>query len=122
MEEKKELETASPAGTLQATGVNKTAEGAQEVAGARETGGKQSHKRILVGKVASAKPNKTIIVSIERHISHPIYKKYFKSTKRFMAHDEQNICKLGDTVKIRESRPLSARKRWVLVEILERAK
>ncbi len=121
MEENKELETASVAGK-QSTGVNKTAECAQEVAGASETTGKQSHKRVLVGKVASSKPDKTIIVSVVRQIAHPIYKKYFKSTKRFMAHDEQNTANPGDTVKIRESRPLSARKRWELVEILERAK
>lgn len=83
---------------------------------------KTSHKRILQGKVTSTKADKTIIVAVERRVIHPLYKKYFKRTKKFMAHDEQNECREGDTVRIRESRPLSARKRWVLVEIVERAK
>ncbi len=87
-----------------------------------ETTEVKSKKRILQGKVASAKAEKTIIVSIERQIAHPLYKKYYKRTKKFMAHDENNECKQGDIVKIRESRPLSARKRWTLVEIVERAK
>lgn len=83
---------------------------------------KKSHKRILQGKVKSNKPDKTIIVAIERQVAHPLYKKYYKRTKSFMAHDEKNECNQGDTVKIRESRPLSANKRWELVEIVERAK
>lgn len=82
----------------------------------------KSKKRILLGKVVSAKPDKTIVVSVERQIAHPLYKKYFKRRTRFMAHDEMNECKSGDTVKIRESRPLSAKKRWTLLEIVERAK
>jgi small subunit ribosomal protein S17 len=78
-------------------------------------------KKVRVGKVVSNKADKTIIVSIERQVIHPLYRKYFKQTKKVMAHDEQNQCQIGDTVKVIESRPLSARKRWSLVEILERA-
>ena len=80
------------------------------------------YKRILQGKVHSNKPDKTIIVSIERQVKHPLYKKYYKRTKRVMAHDEQNECNIGDIVRVRESRPLSARKRWELIQIVERAK
>ncbi len=83
---------------------------------------KVPHKRFLVGKVKSNKSDKTIVVSIETQVRHPLYKKYYKKTRSFMAHDESNDCKMGDIVKIKESRPLSARKRWILVEILERAK
>lgn len=83
---------------------------------------KKSQKRILQGKVTSNKPDKTIVVSIERYVAHPLYKKYYKRTNKFMAHDERNECKEGDVVRIKECRPLSARKRWELVEIVERAK
>jgi small subunit ribosomal protein S17 len=82
----------------------------------------KSNRRILTGKVKSNKMDKTIVVSVVRQVQHPLYKKYYKRTKRFMAHDPQNDCNIGDTVKIRESRPLSARKRWELIEIIDRAK
>lgn len=82
----------------------------------------KSKKRMLVGKVTSNKPDKTIIVAIERQVIHPLYKKYFKRTKKVMAHDEENTCQIGDLVKIIECRPLSARKRWMLVDVLQRAK
>ncbi len=78
-------------------------------------------KKVRTGKVVSNKADKTIVVSIERQVIHPLYKKYFKQTKKIMAHDEQNQCQIGDTVKVIECRPLSARKRWTLVEIIERA-
>ncbi len=81
-----------------------------------------SRKRILQGKVTSDKTDKTIVVTVERLVMHPIYKKFFKRTKKFMAHDEENQCHVGDTVRIKESRPLSARKRWVLESIVSRAK
>ena len=84
--------------------------------------GIRSNKRILQGKVKSNKANKTIIIAVERQISHPIYKKYFKRTNRFMAHDEKNECNIGDTVKVRECRPLSKNKRWELIEVVEKAK
>ncbi len=82
----------------------------------------KSNRRILMGKVASNKMDKTIVVTIVRQVAHPIYKKYFKRSNRMMAHDPNNECKIGDTVKIRESRPLSAKKRWELYEIVVRAK
>lgn len=75
-----------------------------------------------VGVVVSAKMDKSITVSVERRLQHPIYGKFVKKTKKFMAHDEKNECNAGDTVKIIESRPLSAKKRWRLVEIIEKAK
>ena len=83
---------------------------------------KKSHKRILQGKVVSNKAEKTIIVAVERQVMHPLYKKYFKSTKKHMAHDTENICSIGDDVKIKECRPLSARKRWMLDTIVAKAK
>lgn len=79
-------------------------------------------RKSRVGIVVSNKMDKTITVSIERKVPHPIYKKYFKKTTKFMAHDEKNECVLGDKVKIAETRPLSAHKRWRLVEIIEKAK
>jgi small subunit ribosomal protein S17 len=78
-------------------------------------------KKLRTGKVVSNKADKTIVVSIERQVAHPLYRKYYKQTKKIMAHDEANECNIGDTVKVIESRPLSARKRWRLVEIIERA-
>lgn len=82
----------------------------------------KTRKRVLTGKVTSAKADKTITVSVVSQVAHPIYRKYYKKSKKFLAHDEENTVKEGDTVKIRESRPLSARKRWTLLEIIERAK
>jgi small subunit ribosomal protein S17 len=69
-------------------------------------------RRVLQGTVVSDKGDKTIVVSVERRVVHPIYKKYIRKTKRYMAHDEANQFKVGDVVKIRECRPLSRRKRW----------
>ena len=86
-----------------------------------ETGRKLRKQR--VGVVTSTKMDKTITVLIERKIKHPIYGKFMKKSKKFTAHDEKNECNEGDTVKIMETRPLSKKKkRWRLVEILERAK
>ncbi len=82
----------------------------------------ETNKRQLVGLVTSSKMDKTITVQIERKLPHPVYGKFVKKTKKFQAHDENNECKEGDTVKIIESRPLSRLKRWRLVEIIERAK
>ncbi len=75
-----------------------------------------------VGLVTSDKMDKTITVSIERRVKHPIYGKFVKTTKKFKAHDETNDAKTGDTVKIAEIRALSKTKRWRLVEVVERAK
>lgn len=86
---------------------------------------KTSHsgmRKTRVGKVLSNKMDKTIIVSEEKRIMHPIYKKYFKKTTKFAAHDPKNTCDIGDTVKIMETRPLSKTKRWRLVEIVEKVK
>lgn len=79
-------------------------------------------KKQRVGVVTSNKMDKSITVLVERKLRHPIYGKFVKKSKKFMAHDEKNDCNIGDTVKIIESRPLSKRKCWALVEILERAK
>ena len=75
-----------------------------------------------VGVVSSNKMDKTIAVTVERRLQHPIYGKFVKKTKKFSAHDEKNDCNEGDTARIMETRPLSKRKRWRLVEIIERAK
>jgi small subunit ribosomal protein S17 len=74
-----------------------------------------------IGRVISDKMEKTIIVEVERLVMDPLYGKYLKRRSRFMAHDEKKACKIGDRVRIEESRPLSRRKRWALKEILERA-
>ena len=74
------------------------------------------------GRVVSNKMDKSIVVEIERREKHPIYGKFIKKTNRFMAHDEENECNIGDTVRIMETRPLSKNKCWRLVEIIERAK
>jgi small subunit ribosomal protein S17 len=75
-----------------------------------------------IGNVVSNKMTKTITVVVERKVKHPIYGKFMKSSKKFMAHDENNDCNIGDLVRIMETRPLSKNKRWRLVEIIERAK
>ncbi len=82
----------------------------------------RSLRKTRVGIVISNKMQKTITVAIERKVSHPIYKKYFKKTTKLMAHDEKNECRIGDRVRIMETRPLSLKKRWRLVEIVEKAK
>ncbi len=79
-------------------------------------------RKTRVGVVISNKMQKSIVVVIERKVAHPLYKKYFKKTTKLMAHDEKNECNPGDVVKIMETRPLSARKKWRLVEIVEKAK
>ena len=83
---------------------------------------KRGRRKTRIGKVISNKMDKSIIVAIERKVKHPIYKKYFKKTTKFMAHDQNNIANIGDLVKIMETRPLSARKRWRLVEVVEKVK
>ena len=75
-----------------------------------------------VGKVTSNKMDKTITVAVERKVKHPVYGKFMTKTTKLMAHDETNVCNIGDVVRIMEIRPLSKQKRWRLVEILERAK
>ncbi len=77
--------------------------------------------REKVGKVVSNKMQKSIVVAIERREQHPIYKKFMKKTTKIMAHDEKNEASIGDTVRICEFRPISKRKSWKLVEIIEKA-
>jgi len=79
-------------------------------------------RKTRVGKVTSNKMDKTIVVAIENHVKHPLYNKVVKRTYKLKAHDENNECNIGDTVKVMETRPLSKDKRWRLVEIVERAK
>ncbi len=79
-------------------------------------------RKTKIGTVASNRMDKSITVLVERRMKHPIYGKYLKKSKKFMAHDDKNECNVGDTVKIMETRPLSKRKTWRLVEIIERAK
>ncbi len=80
------------------------------------------HRKERVGVVVSDKMDKTVTVASLRLVQHPLYKKSLKRTKKFKAHDEQNDCHVGDTVRIRETRPLSKTKRWRVVEVVERAK
>ena len=75
-----------------------------------------------VGVVVSNKMDKSIVVAVKRKVKHPIYGKFINKTKKLMAHDEDNSCKIGDTVRISETRPLSKNKTWRLIEIIERAK
>jgi small subunit ribosomal protein S17 len=82
----------------------------------------RNSRKERVGVVVSNKMEKSIVVAVERKMKHPIYGKFMKKTKKFMAHDENQECNIGDTVKIMETRPLSKSKRWRLVTILERAK
>ena len=79
-------------------------------------------RKTRTGKVVSDKMDKTIVVAVEDHVKHPLYKKIVKRTYKLKAHDENNECRVGDTVKVMETRPLSKDKRWRLVEIMERAK
>ena len=79
-------------------------------------------RKTRVGLVVSDKMDKTIVVAIEDSVQHPLYKKVMKNTYKLKAHDENNECKVGDKVKVMETRPLSKDKRWRLVEIVEKAK
>lgn len=82
----------------------------------------RSARKERIGVVLSDKMDKSIVVTIQRQIKHPIYGKFIKQTTKLMAHDEDNDAHAGDTVRIMETRPLSKRKRWRLVEVIERAK
>ena len=83
---------------------------------------KQSIQRVLQGQVVSNKGNKSITVTVVRYERHPVYGKYIKRTLKCHAHDENNECHIGDTVRIAQSRPISKTKTWCLIEIVERAK
>ena len=82
----------------------------------------RGRRKIRTGLVTSNKMEKTITVSVERKVKHPIYGKFLKKTTKFMAHDDKNECSIGDVVKIMETRPLSKNKCWRLVEIVEKVK
>ena len=79
-------------------------------------------RRERVCVVVSNSMEKSIVITLNQKVKHPIYGKFVNKTSRFMAHDEENSCNVGDTVKISETRPLSKNKRWRLIEIIERAK
>ncbi|TKJ40419.1 30S ribosomal protein S17 [candidate division LCP-89 bacterium B3_LCP] len=79
-------------------------------------------RKVKIGTVVSDKMDKTITVTVERRVPHPLYKKYFKRSNRFFAHDPENAAGQGDTVRIMECRPLSRHKSWRLVEVIEKAK
>ena len=83
---------------------------------------KQKVERTVVGKVSSDKMDKTITVLVERLVKHPVYGKYIKRSTKFHAHDENNICKAGDLVEIKQSRPMSKLKSWTLVKVIEEAR
>lgn len=83
---------------------------------------KRGMRKVRTGVVVSDKMDKTVSVQIERMVQHKVYKKYHRVSKKFMAHDEGNSCGMGDIVTIMETRPLSRRKRWRVVEIVEKAK
>ncbi|MHB1610862.1 MAG: 30S ribosomal protein S17 [Sulfobacillus sp.] len=81
----------------------------------------QSKRKVREGTVVSDKMNKTVVVAVESLVPHPVYGRTIRRTKRFKAHDEQNLCHTGDRVRIEETRPLSKEKRWRVVQILSRA-
>jgi len=83
---------------------------------------KRNLRKERIGVVTSDKMEKSIVVAVERKVKHPKYGKFVKKTTRFVAHDENNDCHIGDTVRIMETRPLSKSKNWRMSEILERAK
>ncbi|MBR5114685.1 MAG: 30S ribosomal protein S17 [Oscillospiraceae bacterium] len=83
---------------------------------------RNTSRKTRVGKVVSDKMDKTIVVAVAEHVAHPLYKKIIRRTYKLKAHDENNECGVGDTVRVMETRPLSKDKRWRLVEIIEKAK
>jgi len=82
----------------------------------------RNNRKVREGIVVSDKMDKTVVVALERMIMHPMYKKRVRSTKKYKAHDEKNMCGVGDKVRIMETKPLSKNKRWRVVEITEKAK
>jgi len=82
----------------------------------------RAFRKTRVGRVTSDKMDKTVVVAIENRVKHPLYKKIVKRTYKLKAHDENNECRVGDVIKVMETRPISKEKRWRLVEIVEKAK
>ena len=93
-----------------------------ELAKSESETAERTSRKTRIGMVVSDKMQKTVVVSIERRVQHPVYGKMVRRTKKLKAHDEQNEAKTGDTVRIMETRPLSKDKRWRVVEIIERAR
>jgi small subunit ribosomal protein S17 len=91
-----------------------------ETAGEQAQGAVRGKRQEKVGVVTSSKMQKTVVITVERQITHPLYKRVVRRSKNFLAHDEKNECHVGDTVRIQETRPLSSRKRWRVVEIVSR--
>ena len=87
-----------------------------------EKEGRRSGRGTKVGHVISQSMDKSVVVAVDRLVEHPLYGKTIRRTSKFMAHDEQNECSVGDQVRISSSRPLSKRKRWIVQEILQKAK
>ena len=110
-------EATAPEGAAEATAPEGAAEATAPEGAERATG-----QRLLTGKVVSNKMDKTIAVSVERLVKHPTYGKYIRRTTKLLAHDANNECKEGDTVTIKPCRPLSRRKSWMLVRVVERAR
>lgn len=81
----------------------------------------ETRRQEKIGTVTSNKMQKTVVVTVVRQITHPLYKRVVRRSAKFLAHDEKNQCRIGDTVRIRQTRPLSARKRWRVVDIITRA-
>ncbi|MDD3654313.1 MAG: 30S ribosomal protein S17 [Desulfotomaculaceae bacterium] len=79
-------------------------------------------RKVLTGRVVSDKMEKTVVVAVETLVRHPMYQRIIRQTRKFKAHDEQNNCRVGDKVRVMETRPLSKEKRWRVIEILDRAK
>ena len=79
-------------------------------------------RKVRIGKVVSDKMDKSITLTVDRKVKHPLYGKFVQKTTKLMAHDENNACGIGDTVKVMETRPLSKNKRWRLVEVIAKAK
>jgi small subunit ribosomal protein S17 len=92
-----------------------------ETAGEKAQSAIQGKRQEKVGVVTSTKMQKTVVITVERQGTHPLYKRVVRRSKGFMAHDEKNECRVGDTVRIEETRPLSSRKRWRVVEIIAKA-
>ena len=82
----------------------------------------RGNRKVRIGSVVSDKMDKTVVVAVETFVTHPLYKKQIRRTTKFKAHDENNECKVGDVVRIMETRPLSKEKRWRVVDIIEKAK
>lgn len=81
----------------------------------------RNRRKVITGVVVSDKMDKTVVVKVETFVPHPLYGRRIKRSKRFKAHDEQNVCQIGDTVRLMETRPLSKDKRWRVVQVLKRA-